>query len=284
MKKQISILALTARSSLLFALAILLLMAAAQGVLFHLALRTALAELAQRWADYQVHVEELTARGITSISAFSDQLPTLPQLLDKSGILWAWRAALVLLTVQLCRVGCESGAKQGYTLRRLPLSERAVFLWQWVGNALFYLLLWGAQLAVVLVLSRVYLAAAGAQPAQLVQPAGGQTLLLAFYQSSFLHGLLPLDDLLSHAAGLLLTAALAFGAAAFPFWQRRGSFGGEALAALVFALYAFPRDLDGSSAAFTILVSVMILLCAVLRVLRWEEVDGDDSDREPAQT
>ena len=65
-----------------------------------------------------------------------------PELLLRQGrIAWIFGAVMVLMTLLLIRTGTEKGAKTGYTLRRLSVSERWVFFWQSAYNTLCYLLL-----------------------------------------------------------------------------------------------------------------------------------------------
>ena len=74
---------------------------------------------------------------------------------------------------------------QLYALERLRISERKFLLWQAFHNTLCFLILWGAEVTLIFILSLWY---RGAYPENAVSP----WLLLAFYRNSFLHGLLPL--------------------------------------------------------------------------------------------
>ena len=46
---------------------------------------------------------------------------------EQSRTLWVFAAALLVLTVFLCATGYETSSKQGYTLKRLSISEKKVF-------------------------------------------------------------------------------------------------------------------------------------------------------------
>ena len=48
--------------------------------------------------------------------------------------------SFLLLSALLGRVGCDLGARQSYTLRRLAVTEKAVFTWQWIYNSGCFLL------------------------------------------------------------------------------------------------------------------------------------------------
>lgn len=281
MKRHTSILALTARSSLFFALAIALVMAAAEIFLFRMALDGALAGVAESYAQHQAEVEFLASLGMKAYDSRVFSLDSLDNVLGSGRILWVWRAALVLLTVQLCRVGCEFGAKPGYTLRRLELSERRVVLWQAVGNALFYVFLWAVQLALALVFCKVY-ADTAADCVSLPEALRGQLMFQSFCQIPFLHGLLPLEDIMAHLANLVAVASLSLTAAAWPFQQRHGGFGGELIPVLGALLWYFARELNSSSNWPLLVILLFCAACAALRVKNHEEVDEDEAER-PAE-
>ena len=80
-----------------------------------------------------------------------------------------------------------SNSRYGYTLQRLRVSERCVFLWNCVCNTLCFAVLWCVQI----------MAAVGAafwNAKSAVYSAGPQGVFVDFYRSGFLHGLLPLAD------------------------------------------------------------------------------------------
>ena len=113
-------------------------------------------------------------------------MPGLEYMFEKSRISWVMAFVFVLMSIQLSIIGCEYGSKQGYTLRRLRVSEGAVFAWQAAFNALMYFVLWAVQLALVLLMASYATEKMGSS-------ANNQTLFLAFYRNDFLHSLLPLD-------------------------------------------------------------------------------------------
>ena len=117
----------------------------------------------------------------------SDQ-HNLEIVVDESRILWVFGAVFLLMTVFLCQTGCGFSSKTGYTLRRLSISERMVFVWQSIYNMMCYCLLWFVQILVVFGLCNLYVNMA---------PEGfvtNQTIFLAFYRNDFLHSLLPMED------------------------------------------------------------------------------------------
>lgn len=98
----------------------------------------------------------------------------------------SFRAGIIALQVLLAS-SLGSNSRYGYTLRRLRVSERCVFLWSCVCNALCFAVLWCVQI----------MAAVGAafwNAKSAVYSAGPQGVFVDFYRSGFLHGLLPLAD------------------------------------------------------------------------------------------
>ena len=250
MKKHLSVLMLAARSSVFKVLALLLLAAGLEGLALWLTLA--------RSSSWSCPV-------------------SLEGLIESSHIGWIMAAALVLLTAILCLTGCEFGSKQGYTLRRLRVSERSVFFWQSAYNAVCLLGFWAVQTGVALAFSAWYAANA---------PAGevtGQTVFLAFYRSGLLHSLLPLSDWLRWLGNLLALLGLALASAQFPVRQRRGGWGKGVVFMLVFTIALFDRDM-GSTGSDGVLIglSFLVIVSAVLGVLHLDEDEREEEQHEKA--
>lgn len=188
MKKHLSVFMLMARSTIYKHLSLLVLMAAVEGGLFC-------------W---------LLARGNAGGGL------GLETLIRQSRIIWVFGACFVLMTVLLAMTGSEGGSKLSYTLKRLSVSERWVFVWQSAYNTVCYLLLWAAQILIAVVLCRIYEANAAAEY------VSGQTVFLAFYRNNFLHALLPFEDAIFWVRNGIFAAALGLCAAWFPMAQRKG--------------------------------------------------------------
>lgn len=104
----------------------------------------------------------------------------------ESALHYSFRAGILALQVLLAS-SLGSNSRYGYTLQRLRISERCVFLWSCACNALCYAVLWCVQI----------MAAVGAafwNAKSAVYSAGPQGVFVDFYRSGFLHGLLPLAD------------------------------------------------------------------------------------------
>lgn len=127
--------------------------------------------------------------------------------------------AFTLVTVLICFTGMEYRSKSGYTLRRLAIKESSVFWIQAIYNGIVYLLFWAVQIAIVYLLSFYYLSTA---PEKFVS---NQSVFLSFYRNSFMHSLLPLEDILLWIRNFLLIIALSVSAAELTYKQRRKKYG-----------------------------------------------------------
>ena len=104
----------------------------------------------------------------------------------------------------------------GYTLRRLRISERALFLWQSLSYFLCFALLWMAEVIIITLLCQYYLT----QP--VVNIVSNQTLFLAFYRSDFLHSILPLEEISRWIYLLITFGTLSFTTAGATVRKRYG--------------------------------------------------------------
>jgi len=216
MKTKLSVFMLLCRSTLGKLLLLLPLMAAAELLAFYFAMQNEFPSF--------VH-------GVT-------EAVSLEHAFAQGKISWIAAAGLLLMTVVLCLCGCEFGSKVGYTLRRLSLSEKDVFVCQAVHNTLCYLLFWTAQILLTLVMSIFFTNLA---------PEGSvsvQTVFLAYCRSPFLHSLLPLMDISLWIRNIIIAAGLGIACAVFPFRQREGTFGGEIAALFMVVLVWFSREID----------------------------------------
>ena len=137
---------------------------------------------------------------------------------------------LLLLAFAAGVLGCQmllcfcfgSNSRFGYTLRRLRISERQVFIWSCVGDLICFLIVWCVQVICAAGLMLLYQRSAG-------YTSGAQGVFVDFYRNDVLHGLLPLAD--SYVLGrniaflLLLAASTAYlqqrqhrKVKRFPFW------------------------------------------------------------------
>ena len=117
----------------------------------------------------------------------------LEDLADSSHLLWLFCLGFLAVLVQLLHVGMDSASGvscQSYTLCRLAIPQRDVFLCCCLAHLMTFLLLHAVQLTAALLL---LMAAAAPDPSVC---GGAQGVFLAFYRNGFLHTLFPGADLL----------------------------------------------------------------------------------------
>lgn len=239
MKLHWSVLMLMARSTIHKLLGLFVIMAVAEGVLFALSLCT--------WLN----------------------IGGLELILSHSHITVVCAICFVLVTVLLWTTGCEFSSKQGYTLQRLSVSPRSVFLWQAVYNTICYFLFWAVQTLIVLALCHLYMAVA--HEAVVNQ----QTVFLAFYRNPFLHSLLPLDEAFRYVRNVLLVLSLGVTSAHFPLCQRRRTWSFTAIGMAAATLFLFQGNMgnfDGDSALAVFAVAALVLTI----VMGWKEPAYED--------
>ena len=253
MRRHTSVLMLFARSSFYKVLGVLAAMTAAECGIFYLTLRNGAEEIAQG----AVGLEHLIA------------LQSFVYVLSILAVLYV-----------LARVGDGSGSREGYTLRRLGISEKAVVLWQWAYNTGCLLFVWMVQAMVAVGLCFWYLQVA---PSGLVNH---QTMVLAFYNNEFLHRLIPLSDFWSWV--MILTVLPAFGlSAARGSYVRRWSSTGKSVSWwtvwTIWTIWEFLKrgfiGDPGSADVIIVLVGVMIMAANLFMILR-KGVEDDEEKPE----
>lgn len=242
MRKHLSVFMLYTRSSLFRILLIFMLMAVLELVLFYFA------------------VERIMV---------SDSIG-LERMISKSCVGFVMGAAFLAMSAQLSIMGCEYGSKQSYTLRRLSVGEGSIFAWQALFNALMYLLLWGVQLGLVLIMCAYGVEKMGAQ-------ASNQATFLAFYRSQFLHSLLPLGEWSRYLRNIVLIIALGLASALFSYNQRRKKLG----LAMIFMLPLTALPFAGSTGnletdVVQILASLCVIIWSIYKVCAKEAAEPND--------
>ncbi len=240
MKKHLSILMLMSRSTIYKLLGMLLIMAAVEGTLFYFTLGKMMAT----------------------------EIVGLELVLQQSRISWICALSFLLVTVLLCLTGCEFGGRQGYTLRRLSVSQRSVFLWQAFYNICCFFLFWAVQLFIVLALCRLYME-------RIDPPAiSNQTVFLAFYRNDFLHSLLPLADISRYVRNLFLVLGLGIASAYFPIRQRRGGTGVGIIVLSAVTLFFFSHSMGSLGNDILVIVfSIVTATMALYGALKEEAVN-----------
>lgn len=175
-------------------------------------------------------------------------------------------AAFILITFVLCVPGSEFGSKTEYTIRRLSVSERAVFYCQAAYNTAVYMFLWAVQVFLLYVFGLWYMYKA---PPELV---GSLSVFLAFYRDSFMHSVMPLSDIMLWIRNFLLIVSLGFASAQFPYLHRRKKNSVFIVFASVFTLLCFVTDTGNTdNFIFSVILFIITALKTVSDIYRREE-------------
>lgn len=218
-----------------------------------------------------ISIMVLMAAVQTGLSLWSVQrgVSTLEVLVQFAHWRFIFLGGVILLVAMLSRT--YGG---GYTIRRLRISERAVFLWHSLACFCCFVLLWMVEIIVSTVLCQYFLSLSSAND------LSGQALFLAFYRSDFLHSILPLEEVSRWIYLLTAFLAMAFSMADAIVRIRYGHKATPLLLTLISALWLFQRTL-GSLApdVFLALFHLCIIAYTIWDV--WcnaEEVASDDEN------
>ena len=160
MKKYLSVFEMIIRSSIYKIIGILALLVIAELGTFYIALQQPLARIQ----------------------------PNLEEIVDQSHLSYMLVLAYVVMTIVLVLPGMNIGSRQSYTLQRLRIQEKYVFLLQCLYNVLCYFLLWSTQVGILLAASYFYM------KYQTHAIITNQTIFLAFHRNDFMHNILPMQD------------------------------------------------------------------------------------------
>jgi len=183
---------------------------------------------------------------------------TLEYMVDKSNSVIFMGIAFILITVILCWSGCNIGSKSSYTIQRLQVTEKKIFILQSVYNSLCYVLLLGVQIVVFYIQSRMYMAQAG--------HVTSQTLFLAFYRNDFMHSVLPLEGTMRWISNILIVPGCGVSTAVFTYLQRRGKIAWSLFIVVACVLVGFKQELGNQmSVAMATIIWGIILISAYFR-------------------
>lgn len=220
MKKHLSVLMLFVRSTLYKFLIIIVAMAAVETIFFTLAYQN------------------------------TQGLFMLDTILSACHLEIIWGVCFMLLCALLCLTGNELGSS--YTLMRLRISQRAIFIWQSVHSAGLLFLFWAAQIGLAFGFCSLY-------TSRYPQPQGA---MLVFYQNHFLHNLFPQADWSRHICNISILLSLAVTIGCFPVQMRRG----KRLALLVIPLCLQVYTQDMWTFGLNLSYSAAIMLIALTAV------------------
>lgn len=180
MKQHITMLGFYVKNSFYKVLGVLLLMAAVEGALFYF--------IGQQMVNQQLAGELYVV--------------TLELIVEKTQLDLVFIVAAVVIYFLLFYSGKAKGSHPEYTLYRLKLTPRSVFLWQVVYCIGCFFLVWVVQAAVAAGLGIYFVKTA--DPSLVTN----QSLYLAFYRNEFLHALLPLKNVYGWITNLLFVIML----------------------------------------------------------------------------
>ena len=190
-----------------------------------------------------------------------EELFHLEWVVQHSGLQWIFAAAVIAVTLLLCRVGCNGSSFPAYTLNRLSVSDVAVYFWQAAANLLYFLLLWSVQLLLAFGFGRLYELLADPQFVT------GQTVFLSFYRSPFFHTLLPFGDWLLWLNNLVMVLGFSLCAARYPMAQRRGRKFGEIFLVLLVFLMTMNHEIhDVPRCTFALITCIILSIFSLVKV------------------
>ncbi len=185
----------------------------------------------------------------------------LEELIDDDLFQVIFMATYVLITGILVLQGTNMGSVQSYTLQRLRIKEKSVFRLQCIYNMMAYVLLWGAQLVILLLFTGYYV------KNQSWIEVSDQTVFLAYYRNYFIHSILPLEDIPGWFTLAFLICGTGIAAAAFTWRQRRGKIGWDLIIFLGVMILSFPRELGSENYFFILVYGILFVLSYIIRKL-----------------
>ena len=232
MKKYLSVFEMITRSSLYKVLACIGVMAVIEGIAFY--------------KKFQEHIGD-TVDGVFLEELIYDDLFRV-----------IFMATYVLMTGILVLQGENIGSVQSYTLKRLRVKEKTVFRLQCLYNIFAYVLLWGAQLMLLLLFAGYYV------KNQSWIEISNQTVFMAFYRNYFMHSILPLEDIPGWFVLGVFLVGTGIAAAAATWKQRRGKFGWDLLIFLAVMILTFPRALGSVSYIYVLAFVVLFMVVYII--------------------
>lgn len=215
-------------------------------------------------------VVELGSFYIAMQQPLASMQPNLEEIVDQSYFIYMFAIAYLLMTVVLVLSGANIGSMQGYTLQRLRIKEKKVFLLQCIYNVLCYVLLWATQVGVLFVASNYYMT--HKTDAILTN----QTVFLAFHRNDFMHNILPMQDTLNWVLLFVIIVCTGCFAADFTKMQRRGKVAWILIVFVATAFVAFPRGLNEEPVILIIGMIVYFASIFLRNMFYRREEDGSE--------
>lgn len=236
MKKCLSVFTLTARESIWHLSVLWMLSSVLQAVFFYNEMNSS-------------HVRE-TMLLSEAFRPYDDRI-TVPLI---------FAVTLLLSGIILIKTGMEFRTKTSYTLRRLRITEKQIFIIQSAYNCIMILVLFLFETALCFLLVN--------QGTRLIAPQyiTNQTTYLTFYSAGFLHTVFAGRNILTAARNILIILSFGFNTAAFTYLWRRGSkhiFGILFIVACSFLYWWSPADYGHEVDIGFIITALGMLLTAI---------------------
>ncbi len=181
-------------------------------------------------------------------------------------------AGFIGVTAVLCLNGCEFSEKQGYTLRRLAISEKKVMLCQSAYGMAVYGIFIILHAIIFYAFSLIYVSFAAGHENAFTGIVTEQTVFLAFYRSNIMHAFMPLEDALKIVSNLVMISALGLSTASFSYLMRRKKFPLSAVLLIPVILINFASDWTEMTYDLIIIgVSLFVIGAQITRISTEEQ-------------
>jgi hypothetical protein len=118
-------------------------------------------------------------------------------------------------------------------------------------------------LTIILALSKLYISKIP------VEAISQQAVFLAFYRNSFLHSILPLDEVSRYVRNIVLIIGLGTSSAGFSFKQRRGKLGVDIILLVPTCLVFFTRRMGNfDNDAFLIFIAAIVAVESIYQAYK----------------
>ena len=197
--------------------------------------------------------------------------PSMEEWVENSRIFVPFLAAYWVMTKVLASSGTNVGSMQSYTLQRLRIPEKKVYLLQCIYNICCYVLLWMTQFLILLLAADFYME----------HKAGviltNQTVFLAFYRNAFMHSILPMEDIFGWFMLVFFIVMTGVLAASYARNQRRGKVTWALIIFIALAVVCFQRAL-GVEPIFQLMVTLIWGMYMLAQALINKGVQEDERE------
>ncbi len=199
------------------------------------------------------------------------EVPSINDVFNLSYIRYIFFVFLLIIFILLSKTGMQFSSKTGYTLRRLNITEKSVYIWQSVYNFIILLITVLFEVVLCFFLSS---AAARILPEEFIT---GQSIYIAFYENYFLQNLFAGRDIVRIVRNILALISLSVNFAAFSYLFRRGKkwIGAVIVTAVSFILFVRNQDISYLSEDVALISFFVIMTFAAITAvcLRGEQYD-----------